>query len=133
MRHFFLAPTIRCVLELPIFLTTNCSVLLLYCPIISISLLILSVLCPSRLFRIFGVWDKLRSVFDKVILVGPVLRSSNQIMTTALNTGSMFDQDSELSPGNDAASSSHIRACTNCVRAKAKCSVNIDNRRKCER
>jgi hypothetical protein len=59
-------------------------------------------------------------------------------MTTAFN--SIFDQDSEVNPGNDAASTSdrliqasHIRACANCVRAKAKCSTSVDIGGKCER
>jgi hypothetical protein len=66
------------------------------------------------------------------------INMTRRVMTTAFN--SIFDQDSEVNPGNDAASSldrpfqaSHIRACTNCVRAKAKCSTSVDVGAKCER
>ncbi|KAK9257993.1 hypothetical protein V1519DRAFT_455882, partial [Lipomyces tetrasporus] len=59
-------------------------------------------------------------------------------MSMAFNN--IFGQDSEVDPANDAASSSdspiqasHIRACTSCVRAKAKCSTSLDVGGKCER
>jgi hypothetical protein len=48
---------------------------------------------------------------------------------------SVFDQGPELSHGSSAAPKqiSHLRACTNCVRAKAKCSIGVDIKGKCER
>jgi hypothetical protein len=56
------------------------------------------------------------------------------------NLDLMVDQNSELSLSNDTAPisdrsnhTSHTRACTNCVRAKAKCSAGLDIGRKCER
>ncbi|KIN05469.1 hypothetical protein OIDMADRAFT_153650 [Oidiodendron maius Zn] len=59
-------------------------------------------------------------------------------MTTALN--STIEQSSGLSVRRNATSSSnrpvqtsHVRACTNCVRAKAKCSSGIEAEGKCER
>ena len=47
----------------------------------------------------------------------------------------VFDQGPGLSHGNAAAPKqiSHLRACTNCVRAKAKCSVGVDIEGRCER
>ncbi|KAE9370271.1 hypothetical protein N431DRAFT_559479 [Stipitochalara longipes BDJ] len=60
------------------------------------------------------------------------------IMTNSLND--LSDQGSEFSPSTDATpitgrpiQFSHVRACTNCVRAKAKCSFGDDTRVKCER
>lgn len=46
-----------------------------------------------------------------------------------------LDQRPELSHSNPAAPKkiSHLRACTNCVRAKAKCSVGADIEGRCER
>lgn len=48
---------------------------------------------------------------------------------------SVFDLDPELSHGNPAAPKQilHLRACTNCVRAKAKCSVGVVIKGRCER
>jgi hypothetical protein len=57
-----------------------------------------------------------------------------------ISHGSIPGLVSLVSPENSAASNPervvhtfHTRACTNCVRAKAKCSINIDNKLQCER
>jgi hypothetical protein len=46
-----------------------------------------------------------------------------------------FNQSPEPIQGNPAPlkQSSHLRACTECVRAKAKCSVGVDIKGNCER
>ncbi|KAK9350915.1 hypothetical protein V1523DRAFT_435885 [Lipomyces doorenjongii] len=58
---------------------------------------------------------------------------TQRVVTTAFN--SIFDQDLEVNAGNDAACSLDRsgRACTNCVRAKAKCSPGVNVGEKCER
>ncbi|KAK9489677.1 hypothetical protein V1508DRAFT_406919 [Lipomyces doorenjongii] len=58
---------------------------------------------------------------------------TQRVVTTAFN--SIFDQDLEVNAGIDAAFSlgRSGRACTNCVRAKAKCSPGVNVGGKCER
>ena len=60
-----------------------------------------------------------------------------RVGATAFNTTPIFDQDLEvnINAGSDAPSglAKPVRACTNCVRAKAKCSPGIRAEGKCER
>lgn len=80
----------------------------------------------------------------------PIIRLNSQLTTRGVDkaqgacacqgvmmasSNGVFDQGPEPSHGNPAArrQTTHIRACTNCVRAKAKCSVGVDVKGRCER
>lgn len=54
---------------------------------------------------------------------------------TMSDSNGVFGQGPELSHGNSTTPKqiSHLRACTNCVRAKAKCSIGVGIEGRCER